>query len=73
MEFGKSQTAVENRAGCRIICGVPTTLAVKGLMMMMMMMMMVMMMTHVSWTLAPACAEYETTNLNRSRRGTEEP
>ena len=36
MEFGKSQTAVENRAGCRIICGVPTTLAVKGLMMMMM-------------------------------------
>ena len=41
LEFGKSQRAVENRekwkkTGCRIICGAPTTLAVKGLMMMMM-------------------------------------
>ena len=40
--FGKSQRAVENRGkkmektGCKIICGAPTTLAVKGLMMMMM-------------------------------------
>ena len=43
LEFGKSQRAVENRekrekTGCKIICGAPTTLAVKGLMMMMMMM-----------------------------------
>ena len=43
LEFGKSQRAVESRGkmektGCKIICGVPTTLAVKGLMMMMMMM-----------------------------------
>ena len=30
--------------GCKIICGAPTTLAVKGLMMMMMMIMMMMMM-----------------------------
>ena len=35
LEFGKSQRAVENRekmkeTGCEIICGVPTTLAVKG-------------------------------------------
>ena len=35
-----SQRAVENRekmekTGCKIICGAPTTLAVKGLMMMM--------------------------------------
>ena len=42
LEFGKSQRAVENRkkmerTGCKIICGAPTTLAVKGLMMMMMM------------------------------------
>ena len=42
LEFGKSQKAVENRekmekTGCKIICGVPTTLAVKGLMVMMMM------------------------------------
>ena len=41
LEFGKSQRAVENRkkmekTGCKIICGAPTTLAVKGLMMMMM-------------------------------------
>ena len=41
LEFGKSQKAVENRekmekTGCKIICGAPTTLAVKGLMMMMM-------------------------------------
>ena len=40
LEFGKSQRAVENRAkientGCKIICGAPTTLSVKGLMMMM--------------------------------------
>ena len=38
--FGKSQRAVEHRengkkTGCKIICGAPTTLAVKGLMMMM--------------------------------------
>ena len=41
LEFAKSQRAVENRekmeeTGCEIICGAPTTLAVKGLMMMMM-------------------------------------
>ena len=43
LEFGKSQRAVENREkwrklvhGCKIICGAPTTLAVKGLMMMIM-------------------------------------
>ena len=40
LEFGKSQRAVENRekvekTGCKIICGAPATLAVKGLMMMM--------------------------------------
>ena len=37
--------------GCKIICGTPTTLAVKGLMMMMMMMMMIMMMSKVRLTL----------------------
>ena len=31
------------KTGCKIICGAPTTLAVKGLMMMMMMMMMMAM------------------------------
>ena len=41
LEFGKSQRAVENRkkmekTGCKIICGAPTALVVKGLMMMMM-------------------------------------
>ena len=40
LEFAKSQRAVENRekmekTGCKIICGAPTTLAVKELMMMM--------------------------------------
>ena len=34
LEFGKSQRAVENgkmeKTGCKIICGAPTTLAVKG-------------------------------------------
>ena len=40
LEFGKSQRAVENRkkmekTGCKIVCGAPTTLAVKGLMIMM--------------------------------------
>ena len=48
LEFGRSQRAVENRVkwrkpGCKIICGAPTTLAVKELMMMMMMMMMMLM------------------------------
>ena len=32
------------KAGCKVICGAPTTVAVKGLMTMMMMMMMIMMM-----------------------------
>ena len=40
LEFGKSQRAEENRKKwrkrCKIICGAPTTLAVKELMMMMM-------------------------------------
>ena len=41
LEFGRSQGVVENRkkmekTGCKIICGAPTTLAVKGLMMMIM-------------------------------------
>ena len=45
LEFAKSQRAAENRkmeetARCEIICGAPTTLAVKGLIMMMMMIMM---------------------------------
>ena len=40
LEFAKSQRAAENRekveeTGCQIICGAPTTLAVKGLMKMM--------------------------------------
>ena len=40
LEFGKSKRAVENRkkmekTGCKIICGAPTTLTAKGLMMMM--------------------------------------
>ena len=41
LEFGKSQRAVENRekkekTGCKIICGAPTIVAVKGLLMIMM-------------------------------------
>ena len=35
------------KTGCKIICGAPTTLAVKGLMMMMMMMMEMMMSKHM--------------------------
>ena len=40
LEFGKFQRAVENREkmekiGCKIICGAPTTLTVKELMVMM--------------------------------------
>ena len=42
LEFSRSQRAVENRkkmeeTGCKIICGAPTPLAVKELIMMMMM------------------------------------
>ena len=45
LEFGKSQRAKENsekwkKTSCKIICGAPTILVVKGLMMMMMMKMM---------------------------------
>ncbi len=39
-EGSEEQGKIE-KTGCKIICGAPTTLAVKGLMMMMMMMMMV--------------------------------
>ena len=41
LEFCKSKRAVENgkmeKTGCKIICGAPTALAVKGLTMMIMM------------------------------------
>ena len=40
-ENGGEQGKME-KTGCKIICGAPKTLAVKGLMMMMMMMMMMM-------------------------------
>ena len=35
---GKGEQGKMEKTGCKIICGAPTTLAVKGLMMMMMMM-----------------------------------
>ena len=38
LEFGKFQRGKMERTGCKIICGAPTTLLVKGLMMVMMMM-----------------------------------
>ena len=46
---GSGEPGKMEKTGCKIICGSPTTLAVKGLMMMMMMMMMMtmMMMTDV--------------------------
>ena len=52
LEFGKSQRAVENReklekTGCKIICGAPTILVVKRLMMMMNMAPMCKPTTHV--------------------------
>ena len=37
---GQWRTGKMEKTGCKIICGAPTTLAVKGVMMMMMMMMM---------------------------------
>ena len=42
--------------GCEIICGAPTTLAVKGKMMMMMMMMTTMMMIMSFHVQGPVCA-----------------
>ena len=41
---GSGEQGKMEKAGCKIICGAPTTLAVKGLMMMVMMVMMMMMM-----------------------------
>ena len=41
---GSGEQEKMEKTGCKIICGAPTTLAVKGLMMMIMMMMMMMMM-----------------------------
>ena len=41
---GSTEQGKMEKTGCEIICGAPTTLAVKGLMMMMMMMMIMMMM-----------------------------
>ena len=40
---GSGEEGKMEKTGCKIICGTPTTLAVKGLMMIMMMMMMMMM------------------------------
>ena len=40
--LGSGEQGEMDKAGCEVICGAPTTLAVKGLMMMMMMMMMIM-------------------------------
>ena len=40
---GSGEQGKMEKTGCKIICGPPTTLAVKGLMVMMMMMMMMMM------------------------------
>ena len=39
---GNGEQGKMEKTGCKIICGAPTTLVVKGLMMMMMMMMMIM-------------------------------
>ena len=53
---GSGEKRKMEKTGCKIICGAPTTLAVKGLMMMMMMMMM--MMTSfllVSWPEEASC------------------
>ena len=41
---GSGEQGKMEKTGCKIICGAPTTLAVKGLMMMMMIIMMMMMM-----------------------------
>ena len=37
VQEGKGEQGKMEKTGCKIICGAPTTLAVKGLMMMMMM------------------------------------
>ena len=47
---GSGEQGEMEKSGCKIICGAPTTLAVKGLMMMMMMMMMMIMMMNVNQT-----------------------
>ena len=39
---GSEEHGKMEKTGCKIICGAPTTLTVKGLMMMMMMMMMML-------------------------------
>ena len=42
------------KTGCKIVCGAPTTLAVKGLMMMMMMVVVVVVVVVVFYELHPA-------------------
>ena len=64
LEFLKSQRVVENRekwekkTGCKIICGAPTTLAVKGWMMMMM-----IVSSLVSWCFEPSQPQRITSGL----------
>ena len=41
---GSGEQVKMEKTGCKVICGAPMTLAVKGLMMMLMMLMMMMMM-----------------------------
>ena len=51
---GSAEQGKMEKTGCKIICGAPTTLAVKGLMMMMMMMTMMTMTMMMTMTRAPS-------------------
>ena len=46
---GSGEQGNMEKTGCKIICGAPTTIAVKGLMMMMMMMIMIYEMRGILW------------------------
>ena len=54
------------KTGCKIICGAPTSLAVKGLIMMMMMMMTMMMMM-INETLLFLCCSWRRRSKKKSR------
>ena len=64
VSVGTGEQGKMEKTGFKIMCGAPTTLAVKGLMMMMMLVMMMMMLMMILSSLDKICAE----NARSSRR-----
>ena len=70
---GSGEQGKMEETGCKIICGAPTTLAVKGLMMMMIMMMMTMMMMMMMMMMVVAASALKDRALRTWQLSTKTP